>query len=156
MDPVSSAASVLQLVQLATTLSTLAFDLIRRFREAPEQLRNVASHLRMVQCQLELLSGLSSQLPSMLSPLSALSPGEVKQLDEVFVGTCKILENVRDSIVKQTLKTGKASKLMWVIRDEAGMKRIVARLRGTESSLNSIILLLHTYVLSAIVLLISA
>lgn len=132
MEAIGFAASLATLLEI----SEVAVKLVHRLKEAPEELKHVASHLVHLSTQLQLLNDLQkSRL------LDSNGEGDEKQVPlKQSIEQAKVtIRHVSDAIKRSTEKHGIRGQVHWALLGREKIKSLQAELNGLELSLNVIL-----------------
>jgi hypothetical protein len=135
MDPVGATASVITLVNLAIKTVKVINRLSRLYHDAPAEILDLKHQLDGLNGQLVLLRHVQEAVG--VNALM-LANTDLKNLDLFLQNTLPLLSSIRDYFEQQTLKTGKGSRLKWVLHDSSKVKGWESALRRHASGLVNI------------------
>jgi hypothetical protein len=131
----------LAIIQGATNLfelSSLAFTLCRRFKDAPKDLELVGKHLHLLAAEIHMLVELQE------TPFESVFRTEEthKLFCETLLHAKQTLASVNDAITEYTQKNGIRTKLQWVILGKAKVEQLMADLSRAERALKFMVTVL--------------
>ena len=147
MEVFGCGASAIAFIQVAATTCAVATDIVRRFRDAPEEFKQLARQLNLLQSELSFLNNLQSVA---LDNDLALLPNELVDLLKALKSAEALMRKVQNACQKFTPKhdttTKTPAKLIWVFHDQSKMNALMLRLGRVLKSLHTILLLVNLYV----------
>ncbi|KAL1987786.1 hypothetical protein VTN96DRAFT_2626 [Rasamsonia emersonii] len=142
MEVVGGVASLAQLTVLAVQTYKVAAQLTRTYRDAPHELSRVVDRLKILRCELDLLSYLEEQaaagdeLPLLPAEAAALEQA-LQSADAVIRRIYKSLDNLGSA--KMNLK----SRMSWALKDKERVEGHLANLQQVDASLGNVLQLVN-------------
>lgn len=139
MDPVSSAASLLTLVESAFVVGKATRDLIRDLRDAPAELTWLSSRILASRAQLQQLVRLQNGAlsgPGREGEL-LIPPEELVPFREAVGAVEQCLRGIEKAVAIGACGDkfeGKRRALRWVLNDKRTVKKLVGHLKDVEGS----------------------
>lgn len=137
----NASMEALAIIQGATNLlelSSLAFKLCRRFKDAPKDLELVGKHLNWLAAEIHILVELQE------TPLEGIF--QTKETHMLFCETLlhanRTLASVHDAITEYTQKNTIRTKLQWVMLGKAKVEQLMAELTHVERALKFMVTVL--------------
>jgi hypothetical protein len=113
-------------------LSSLAFKLCRRFKDAPKDLELVGKHLSWLAAEIQILAELQQ------TPLESFFQTEetCKLFSESVLHAERTLASVQDAITEYTQKSGIRTKIQWIMLGKAKVEQLMTDLNRVEKALS--------------------
>ena len=128
MDGMGAAASVLQIVEIASK----GPELCRRFKNAPREMEISSSHVERLSASLELLRKVEKELNSP----DILHDKACRMLEKPITEALQALTTIQTLLPKSIANaSARRSRLRWVTRDRTTTKQIMRDLVQIETSL---------------------
>lgn len=141
MEVVSSVASIAALVELAIKAYSSAAKLVQDIQNAPRELSRVAQQLNILNCELALLSDIQRQTTEGDEIL--LLPNEAALLKHALSSAHELITDTRNRLHGRKIQTGNRSRLIWALKDKNRVEDLLHSIQQTETSLNTVLLLLN-------------
>lgn len=137
-------SSVTAIIQFSAVIFRATADIVHRFKDAPEELSDLARQLNILQSELSFINSLREEADG---DSLALLPDEIQNFSDALEEILALIREFQIACNKHNHrgKPSKSSRLSWVFQDQAKMKSMSARLRQAQSSLNNILQLINMY-----------
>jgi hypothetical protein len=129
MDPISGVASVWTLIEAASLLVKAVSD----FKDAPEELCALLRHLIFLKAELEQLGSLDEDKRDDLVPAFTR-----KSLATAFSAASDTITDIEQCCSGMSSRATVGKRLKWAILDRRTTSRLLDRLHGIESHLNTL------------------
>ena len=142
MDPISGAASVYQLVDAVAKVSKFVHRVQKDAKNAPVEIEEARKHVLVLEHEIEEVRNLSDSLneASKNNPFGLSRESAVKAISAASTLMSDIRESFPVHESPETLRT----RLKWAFKDKNAVAKLGAKLKDTESSLNTILQLEQT------------
>jgi hypothetical protein len=134
MEAIGTIASVTTLCQLATS----AFELSRRFKDAPKELEGIARHLSCLAAEVNIVNELQKD-----DPENEIENIETRELfRHGMLNARQSLLSVNEAVVQCVGKHGLKAQIHWALLGKHKVTDLLADLGHTERSLSLMLLAL--------------
>lgn len=142
MEAIASGSAFITFIQIAAITCSAATDIVRRFRDAPEEFLQIARQLSLLQSELTFINNLQGEAGD---DNLALLPNEVEDLSKALKEAETLILEVQGACekYKQDGKVKKQTRLRWVFHDQSKLKGVVSRLEPVRTSLQTILLAIN-------------
>ncbi len=144
MEAIAAGGSIIAFVQIAASICSGAIDIVKRYKGAPAEFRQVARQLSLLQSELNFIHNLQGEAGD--DNLTLLT-NETEDLSSALAEAEALILEVRSACAKHKAdgKLKAAPRLHWVFHDQSKFKNVVSRLQQVEMSLQPILLLVNMY-----------
>jgi hypothetical protein len=148
MEAIAAGSSIVAFIEIAASTCSAITGIVRRFRDAPEEFRQIARQLSLLYSELHFINDLRGEAGE---EELALLPDEAIDLSKALQAAQTLIRDVQKACekYKQDEKSGLPIRLRWAVHDQAKWKNIVSRLQQIQFSLHTILLLINMYVISS-------
>ncbi|KAE8444702.1 hypothetical protein EG329_014360 [Mollisiaceae sp. DMI_Dod_QoI] len=142
MEAIAAGGSIIAFVQIAASICSGAIDIVKRYKGAPAEFRQVARQLSLLQSELNFIHNLQGEAGD--DNLTLLT-NETEDLSSALAEAEALILEVRSACAKHKAdgKLKAAPRLHWVFHDQSKFKNVVSRLQQVEMSLQTILLLVN-------------
>ncbi len=144
MEVIAAGSSIIAFIQITASTYSAITDIIQRFQDSPEEFRQIARQLRLLQSELTFIKNLEG---TAADDNLALLPDETRDLSSALEAARSAIVDVRLACEKYRQdgkgKNKKAARLLWVFHDQSKMKNVVSRFQQIQLSLHAILLLVN-------------
>jgi ankyrin repeat protein len=127
------ALAIIQGVESLISLSNSASQLYRRFKDAPDDLRLVASHLGCLNQQIQLLTELQAEQLD----VELLGTETCRLFCEIITGCSRALGAIHNALTECSNKNHSGARLEWAVLGKGKVDGLMLDLARIETTLNS-------------------
>lgn len=136
MEALGAAASVAGLIQLTGSTVRVTTDIIRRFKDAPEELHHLSRQLSLLHSELNFIDSLKDETSG---DDLALLPNEAQDLWIALHTAQTLILDIQIACNNYDGKSKFHVRFRWVFHDQSKMKDVVLRLQEIRASLHTIL-----------------